>query len=258
MVSPETEASTVAHADIQAIGRIGQILALFTNDSTFITAGEVAKALGLNRTTAHRYLTSMAAEDLLLARTDPPGYRLGSLPLRLGGLAIGKQRVTAIASEPMARLAEEAGTNISLSVWTPSGPMVAATREPSGHHVILTFQVGTLLPINTAQGAVFLAFGRDREEMEAAIASLPEPERSVTRAKVTEVRRTGLATAVTETTGTCGLAAPIFDGSGVCAALAIVDAIGALNSSVFPRRLVLLQEAAQHLTVRLGGAAPGA
>jgi Transcriptional regulator len=243
-------------ADIQAVDRVGQILDLFNHSTSVLTTNGVAAALGLNRTTAHRYLTSMAADDLLRVSTDPPGYRLGSLILRLGGLAIGNRSVVTVAAERMAKLADEVGTTISLSLWTSAGPVVARVQEPKGRGVVLTFRVGTVLPIDTAQAAVFLAFGGEHDEQEAALSALPEPAQSVTRAKVAEVRRTGLATAVNEVNGTCGLAAPIFDSTGVCAALAIVDTFGSASNSAFPFRLARLQEAAQDLTARLGGALP--
>lgn len=256
MPSSETGSGSAGRADIQAVDRVGQILDLFGHSTSLLTTNGVAAALGLNRTTAHRYLTSMAADDLLRASADPPGYRLGSLILRLGGLAIGNRSVVTIAAERMARLADEVGTTISLSLWTSAGPVVARVQEPRGRGVVLTFRVGTVLPVDTAQAAVFLAFGRADEEQEAALAGLAEPARSITAAKVGEVRRTGLATAVNEVNGTCGLAAPIFDSTGICAALAIVDTFGSVSNSAFPFRLARLQEAAQDLTARLGGALP--
>ncbi|GAA1016451.1 IclR family transcriptional regulator [Acrocarpospora pleiomorpha] len=256
MTMPETTASTPGRADIQAVDRVGQILGLFADGTTHLTTNGVALALGLNRTTAHRYLTSMAAEDLLRVSTDPPGYGLGSLILRLGGQAIGKRRVVAISAERMTRLADKVGTTISLSLWTPAGPVVARVQEPQGRGIVLTYRVGTVMPVDTAQAVVFLAFRRDAEDVEESLRSLPEPAQSITRAKVGEVRRTGLATAVSEVNGTCGLAAPIFDSTGVCAALAIVDTIGSATNSAFSHRLGHLQEAAQDLTARLGGSAP--
>jgi DNA-binding IclR family transcriptional regulator len=243
-------------AEIQAVDRVAQILSLFTHGETHLTTNGVAAALGLNRTTAHRYLTSMAAEDLITPVTNPPGYRLGGLVVRLAGLTIGRRNVVALAAEAMQRLAEEVGGNISLSVWSPAGPVVAAVREPPGGHLVLTFQVGTVMPFDSAQGTVFLAFSHDRAEAEATIAAMPEPTRSITRAKVAEARRTGLATAIIEANGTCGLAAPIFDGSGICAALAIVDPISANATTAFPHRLARLQQTAQELTTRLGGTLP--
>ncbi len=243
-------------ADIQAIDRVGQILSLFAHETDFITTNGVASQLGLNRTTAHRYLTSMAAEDLLELSADPPGYRLGSLVLRLGGLTIGRHRVAAIANERMSRLAEEVDATITLGLWTPVGPTVAAVHESHGREIILTFKVGLVLPFDSAQGLVFLAFRRDTHETESVLNDLGEPAQTIVRSRLAEVRRTGLATAVTEATGTCGVAAPIFDGSGVCAVLTIVDGISSLSNADFPQRLTLLRQAADDLTVRLGGQVP--
>ncbi len=249
-------ASQAARADIQAIDRVGQILSLFVDDTSIVTTNGVANTLKLNRTTAHRYLTSMAVEDLLFASSDPPGYRLGSLVLRLGGLTIGRHRVAAIAGERMARLADQIGATISLSLWTSLGPTVAAVQESQGREIVLTYKVGLVLPFDTAQGAVFLAFRRDAAETEAALATLPEPAQTITRSKVAEVRRTGVSSSITEATGTCGIAAPIFDGSGICAALAIVDGISSFSSAAFPQRIALLNDAANDLTTRLGGRVP--
>jgi DNA-binding IclR family transcriptional regulator len=256
VVSPVSESGANPRAEIQAVDRVAQILSLFSHDRRHLTTSGVSAALKLNRTTAHRYLTSMAAEDLISATSDPPGYRLGGLVVRLGGLTLGRRRVVALADKPMASLAKEVGGNVSLSLWSPAGPVVAAVREPSAGYLVLTFQVGTVMPFDTAQGAVFLAFARNRDEAESTIMSLAEPARSITRSKVAEARRTGLATAVTEANGTCGLAAPIFDGSGICAALAIVDPISSAATSAYPHRLARLQQTAQQLSARLGGAVP--
>jgi DNA-binding IclR family transcriptional regulator len=256
VTSPGPSPGTEGRADIQAVDRVGQILALFTDSTTCLTTHSVAGTLGLNRTTAHRYLTSMVAEDLLAVSTRPPGYRLGSLALRLGGLTVGHDRVGAIAAEHMSRLADELVATITLNLWTATGPVVVRVQEPQRRNVRLTFRVGTILPIDTAQAAVFLAFGRNDEEREQSIRGLPEPGRSIIRAKAAEARRTGLATAVDETNGICCLAAPVFDGTGVRAVLAVVDTISSMPDSVFPHRLARLQNAAQDLTARLGGARP--
>jgi DNA-binding IclR family transcriptional regulator len=249
----DAKARTAGRADLQAVDRVGQILDLFSHDTTHVTTNTVASTLGLNRTTARRYLASMAAEGLLQESTTPPGYRLGSLVLRIGGLTLGTRSVVDVAAEPMARLADEVGTSISLTLWNAAGPVVARVQEPRARSIVLTYRVGTVMPFDTAQGAVFLAFGRETEQLEQALQALPEPARSITRAKVGEVRRTGLATAVVETNGTCGLAAPVFDSTGLAAALAIVDTIGSASSAAFPQRLTQLQRTARELTGRLGG-----
>jgi DNA-binding IclR family transcriptional regulator len=256
VTSPGPQAGAAARTDIQAVDRIGQILGLFTENRTHVTAGAVAENLGLNRTTAHRYLTSMAAEDLLEATSNPPGYRLGSLVLRLGGLTMGQDRVITIAAEAMVALADEVGTTISLGLWTSAGPVIAHVQQPQGRNLVLSFRTGTVLPYDTAQAAIFLAFRQDAEDSDRTIQSLPEPARSIARTKITEARRTGVATAVTEENGTWGIAAPIFDATGICAALAVVDTISSMSNSTFPHRLTHLQRTASELSARLGGHVP--
>lgn len=256
MAAPGTEEGAPARADIQAVDRIGQILGLFTDDRVRLTPNAVADALGLNRTTAHRYLSSMAAEDLLEPCANPARYRLGSRLLRLGGLTMGQDRVVTLAAEVMSALAAEVGSTISLSLWTAAGPVVTRVQEPPARNVVLTLRVGTVLPLDTAQAVLFLAFGPHTEDLAQAIEALPEPERSITTAKAGEARRTRIATAVNEDKGTWGVAAPVFDGTGICAALAIVDTITTMSDGDYPHRLARLQDTARNLTHLLGGHPP--
>lgn len=260
MTVPLSDPRVLARADIQAVDRISQILGLFTDDRTRLTTNAVAESLSLSRSTAHRYLSSMTAEDLLEPCTDPAGYRLGSLILRLGGLTIGQGRIVTIAAEPMAQLATAVGTTVSLSLWTSAGPVVARVQEPPRRNVVLTVRVGTMLAADSAQAVLFLAFRQDTEGMDQAIQALPEPRRSITMAKAGEARRTQIATTIREENGTWSTAAPVFDGTGICASLAIIDTINtmsnATSNATFPHRIGQLQDTAQNLSHRLGGHIP--
>lgn len=48
-------------SDIQAVSRMAQILRLFGPDAPELSVSEATERLQLNRTTVHRYLTSMTA-----------------------------------------------------------------------------------------------------------------------------------------------------------------------------------------------------
>lgn len=254
MTAPGTD--TGPRAEIQAVDRIGQILGLFSEERVRLTTNTVAQELGLSRTTAHRYLTSMAAEDLLEPCADPAGYRLGSRILRIGGLTIGQGHAVSVAAEAMATLAAEVGTTISLSLWTAAGPVIARVQEPPDLPVVLTLRVGTVLPLDTAQSVLFLAFRPHADDAEVAVRELPEPERAVAVAKAREARRTQTVTSINETKGTWAVAAPVFDGAGICAALAIVDTLSTMSDANLPHRLARLQQTAQGLSHLLGGRMP--
>ncbi len=73
----EEAESTPRSMDIQAVTRAAQVLALFDTQRSELTVANVAKELRMNRTTAHRYLTSMEHAGLL-ARTES-GYEAGPL-----------------------------------------------------------------------------------------------------------------------------------------------------------------------------------
>jgi response regulator of citrate/malate metabolism len=65
-------------ADIQAVARAAQILGLFSNSSAELTVSGTATRLGLNRTTVHRYCTSMVAAGLLSRADEHSGTSDGA------------------------------------------------------------------------------------------------------------------------------------------------------------------------------------
>ena len=72
--------------DIQAVTRAAQVLALFDTKRSELTVAAVAKELGMNRTTAHRYLTSMEHAGLLVRNGN--GYEAGPLVIQVGGVVL--------------------------------------------------------------------------------------------------------------------------------------------------------------------------
>src|SRR6185369_6319519 len=151
--SPDVRAD---QADIQAVSRVSQILALFDPATPEVTAGEVAERLGLNRTTAYRYCTSLVAAGLL-ERSADGGYVPGGLLLQLGAFAIGHRRVVNLAPRHMQALSRATQTSVVLSLWGLTGPVVSRVEENASTIVIVSVRVGSHLPLDTAQSKVFLA-----------------------------------------------------------------------------------------------------
>jgi len=77
--------------DIQVIARSAQLLRLFSTTQRSLRVSDVGPESGLQRTTVHRYLSSMANAGLL-ERDNDGGYRLGPLLVQLGTVAPGDRR----------------------------------------------------------------------------------------------------------------------------------------------------------------------
>src|SRR3954453_1339538 len=174
-------------ADIQAVSRVSQILSLFEPATPEVTAGEVAERLGLNRTTAYRYCTSLVSAGLL-ERSAEGGYVPGGLLLQLGAFAIGHRRVVKLAPRHMQALSRAARTTAVLSLWGLTGPVVSRVEENISAVVIVSVRVGSHLPLDAAQSKLFLAYHTDQLSMERLMATLPGPARDELRADVERVR----------------------------------------------------------------------
>jgi DNA-binding IclR family transcriptional regulator len=225
-------------ADIQAVSRARRILNLFGGDVYELVTAEVAEAVGLNRTTAHRYLTSMTAVGLLGPGSRHSSYVIGPLATRLGAIATGATPVMAVAPRLMHELCEELEATVTLSLWASIGAMVVYAAEPRTDDAVLTIRLGTVLAVNAAQSMIFAAL---RDDM----AHRPFD------AEVEHVRQTGFALARYEF-GIIGIAAPIFDGKGLCAATGLMALSGSHADAALPVRSRRLREMAEQLSVELG------
>jgi DNA-binding IclR family transcriptional regulator len=246
--SPEARAD---QADIQAVSRVSQILSLFDPATPELTAGEVAERLGLNRTTAYRYCTSLVAAGLL-ERSADGGYVPGGLLLQLGAFAIGHRRVVNLAPRHMRALSRATQTSVVLSLWGLTGPVVSRVEENASTIVIVSVRVGSHLPLDTAQSKVFLAYHADQLSMERLIGTLSGTARDELRADVERVRAAGHCSAMS-TPGIVAVAAPVFDEYGICATIAIVGPDNTLSMGDDTPELRVVVDTARELTHELGG-----
>jgi DNA-binding IclR family transcriptional regulator len=239
-------------ADIQAVSRVSQILSLFDPATPELTAAEVAERLGLNRTTAYRYCTSLSAAGLLERSAGSGGYVPGGLLLQLGAFAIGHRRVATLAPRHMQALARATRTSSVLSLWGLTGPVVSRVEENDSTAVIVSVRVGSHLPLDAAQSKVFLAYHGDQLSMERLMANLPGAVRDELRAEVERVRAVGHCSAMS-TPGIVAVAAPVFDEYGICATLAIIGPDNTLSMSDDAPELRVVIDTARELTRELGG-----
>lgn len=238
-------------ADIQAVSRVSQILSLFDPATLEVTAGDVAERLGLNRTTAYRYCTSLVAAGLL-ERSAEGGYVPGGLLLQLGAFAIGQRRVVNLAPRHMQALSRATQTTAVLSLWGLTGPVVSRVEENVSTVVVVSVRVGSHLPLDAAQSKVFLAYHTDQLSMERLMANLSGPALGELRAGVERVRAVGHCAAMS-TPGVVAVAAPVFDEYGICATLAIVGPDNTLAMSDDAPELRVVINTARELTRELNG-----
>jgi DNA-binding IclR family transcriptional regulator len=181
------------------------------------------------------------------------------LLVELGAVAMSGQRVIDVADEFLERLSAMVQQTVVLSLWGGIGPVVAVEHVPPHQLVKISIQVGNRLPLESAQGLVFLAFMADGGRRDQLLAQLTPGERTEIVGQLEDVVATGLAINDRVTDGIRAIAAPVRDASGrICATLALVGTIHVLPADPESTAAMSLLDTARRLSVALGltGAPP--
>jgi DNA-binding IclR family transcriptional regulator len=236
---------------IQVVDRLTLILELFAANGREMRVREIADALRLQRSTTHRYLASLAGAGFL--RSDDGGsYSLGPLLIQLGAAAVAGSEVVNLAESYLYQLAEEAQETVVLSLWTGQCPVVVRVREPVNKLVQIHIRLGALLPLDSAQGHVFLAYHPDQAQARRLLAQFPDSQRRELGRGIEEVRRTGAWINSRVAEGIRAVAVPVFDHEIIACTLALVGTLASIPSSLDSGLVHALKATAQRLSQDLG------
>ncbi|MFA4928136.1 MAG: helix-turn-helix domain-containing protein [Patulibacter sp.] len=256
MTSPSSTSTNVeavgpSAGDIQAVHRCARILDLLT-EQDMIRPADVATTLDLERSTAHRYLTSMV--NARLVERHDGGFRLGPLSRHLGAVSLRRTRVIEEAAPYMAALAEEVGETIVMSLWSGRGAVVAKVQEDPRRQVQVIVREGTQLPLYAAQSQIFFASLPDRVLVDQLLGQLTRPARDTMEASIALFREHGVAENSLVTEGIRTIAVPITaDPGDVVATVAVVGTAEAVPSDPQSGKAIALKRTADQISARLSG-----
>lgn len=236
--------------DIQAVDRVGMILALFGPHRESVTSSEAADLIGLNRTTTYRYLTSLVNANVLTLRDDR-SYAPGPTLVQLGAFALGRRDILRLAVEPMQALARDTEITAVLSLWGASSPVVAHVEEPPRREIVVSVRVGMQLSSGAAQTGIFHAFMGQAPSVMRAAKQLPPEDRERIEHSARETAERGYAAQVSPR-GIAVLAAPVWDENGLAASLALLSTRDVLDVHTEGAELHALQDAARTISAALG------
>jgi len=248
---------------IQSVDRAATILEILARDGE---AGvtEVARELGVHKSTASRLLAALDRRELVTQDTARGKFRLGAGIVRLAGAASRRLDVVQ-ESRPVCRaLAQEVGETVNLAIMSGRDALyldqVAGPAALSPHN-----WAGQRIPLHaTSDGKVLLAY-----LPEAALAECLTPplarftDRTVTAADdfrrlLAEVRRQDYATAVEELeAGLTAVAAPVRNAEGsVFASISASGPSFRIPADRIPALAVAVRRAAAEVSRRLGWTPP--
>jgi IclR family transcriptional regulator, pca regulon regulatory protein len=244
---PASEGST---ATSQSLERGLAILSSFHPDRPLIGGSELSRELDLSRSTAHRYVATLAKLGYLQQDPDSKRYRLGPKVLDLGFSAINSMDLREISAPHLRLLSDETGCTVNLAILDGTDIVYierCRTARPGQRDIDLNLHVGARLPAYcTALGKAILAFlPVDRlEEVIERTDFAPRGPNTLTnpdafRAELRRIRASGIAVNNEELAyGLRSIAAPIHSQSG--------EVLAALNLAVH-RTMVSMDELIERL-----------
>jgi DNA-binding IclR family transcriptional regulator len=248
---------------VRSVDRAAALLLALGESQGEAGVTELARRLGLHKSTASRLLATLQRRGLVEQDDETGKYRLGIVVIRLAERAEKTLDLRGIAMPELERLARLTRETTGLGVL--HGEQLLTVAQADGPNLIAVGDwTGRSVPLHcVASGKVLMAALAEREVLRIVRRGLnAHTERTITELEplleeLARIRRRGYATAIGEyETGLNAVAAPVHDARG--SVIAAVDVWGPAFR-VTPRRIpelaVQVREAAAAISVRLGGAA---
>jgi IclR family pca regulon transcriptional regulator len=265
--------ATLAATSRTSVGRHSQslerglaILSSFTASQSLLGISELARMLGLNRSTTHRYVSTLVALGYLEQDAATRRYRLGPRVIDLGLSAINSMEVREISLPHLQQLSDETGHTVNMAILD-GVDIVYVERCRSAQQgqrgIDLNLHVGSRLPAYcTSMGKVLLA-GLADDERDALLDRIDltrrGPNTLTTRqallAELGRVREAGLAVNNEELAfGLRSIAAPVHGQTGnVVAAINLAVHRSWVSMEDLVRSLSpTLKQTANEISMRLG------
>ena len=244
---------------VQSVDRAASLLMALGDWDGEAGVTELARRIGMQKSTASRLLTTLRQRGLVEQDADSGKYRLGLAVVRLGGHAEKTLDLPSIAMPELEAVARSVKETTTLGVLEGNGVVTIAWSDASG---VGHDRTGRNLPLHaTAPGKVLLSDRPEREVIRLSrIGFAPYTSHTIVRVdllleELARVRRRGFATAFGEHEPMVNaLAVPVFDQhASVVAALEVRAAGNRIQASRIPELIEGVREAAAVITEHIGG-----
>jgi IclR family transcriptional regulator, pca regulon regulatory protein len=233
-----------AEGHSQSLERGLAILSSFRDGRALVGISDLGRELGLSRSTAHRYVATLAALGYLQQDAPTKKYRLGPRVLDLGFSAINSMELREISVPHLQQLSDETGYTVNMAVLDDTDIVYierCRSSRQGQREIDLNLHVGSRLPAYcTSLGKVLLAYlpPDELDELLSHVQFVKRGPNTLTQrglvAELARVRAAGLAVNNEELAyGLRSIAAPIRGQNG--------QAVAAINLAVH-RTMVSLED----------------
>ncbi len=142
---------------INSIQRAFDILELFNYDVRELGISDIARELGLHKSTVHRIVTTLESKGILEQNPDSGKYRLGLKLYRLGLFVFDDNELIALSDTSLKKLADETGETSNLVIMDGCMTVYIAQRESSRMVRMFTKPGARVYPHCSGAGKVLLS-----------------------------------------------------------------------------------------------------
>ena len=260
MPPPRTPTRKSESGRLSSVATAVRLLKAFSEEQVEIGISDLAKRLGLAKSTVHRLATTLLDQGMLEQNPTDGKYRLGLALFELGTLVRRKMDFTVEARPFLRTLMEKTGETVHLAILDRDSILYIITHE-SKQALRMGSKVGTRAPVpTTAVGKTLLAF-QPEEEIERIIArglpasapnAIVDPKALRRELALIRARCYALDDEESEI-GLRSIAAPIRIYSGeVIAAISIAGPVHRMARKALLGWLRELTDAAEAISQRLG------
>jgi DNA-binding IclR family transcriptional regulator len=249
---------------IASVDKALAVLELFVTTGTELSVTRISRELGLNFSTAHHLVSTLAARGYLEQNPVNRHYRLGVHALTLGLAARDSAAVVGIAQPVVEALAAEVNEHVNLAL-VDGTDTIYVSQVLSSRAIAMFMRLGTRVPMYcTGVGKAVLAF---MDEGQAEITAAAGGYRSFTAATarnwqqlnqdLREIRALGYAVDREEREeGVVCVAAPVFNHTGQpCGAVSVSGPSTRIAPRLEPLG-VATRSAAARISAKLGYVQP--
>lgn len=255
---PATSVNGGTTSQLQSVLSALDLLDCFeTSDELGVT--EVARRLGVAKSTAYRLLSTLCARGLVQRIPDSGHYRLGLHLWELGQLVQDRVPLRHVALPLLEELRLRTGQTAHLSI--ADGPdVVFLERLQALSGIALFGERRRRMPLHTTSaGKVLAAFNPEvaQARLEAGFPALAS--RTITSAEqweasLADIRRRGFAASDSESLeGLASIAAPVVDASGLAVAAVSIAGPSSILRGSSDRHSRVVMVTAQRIGRKLGG-----
>lgn len=208
-----TSTDTSSQTTVRAVDRALDILLSFAKSDGGLSLSDIARDVGLHKSTVHRLLTSLQAKGFVRKHAQSEKYLLGWSILELLSNIYQSDELATVVLPEMTRLRDSTGETVSLYIRSGLERIRIQSVE-SNAPIRNVATIGKTYPLYIgASGKVLLAFA-DREVVQQVLADANLPagfDKESLLSQLESIQADGYAISIQERDdGAAALSAPIF------------------------------------------------